>query len=152
MTTPIQERCPHCNRGLAYDPARHIELCPANPAQYDAYRAALEDPRRPGVLREKPDYEANRGDLYSGTVLMRTWACGWGDVAEHFGLARREKEPRKAINWLDRTLRVMGPEIDAEIARNRAIEQAVGEIGLQVLRVREVAGSDGKTYQYFQIR
>ncbi|MBP8292044.1 MAG: hypothetical protein KAX65_04680 [Caldilineaceae bacterium] len=115
------------------------------------YRAALEDPARPGVQREKPDYEANRGDLYSGTVLMRTWACGWGDVAEKFGLARREKEPRKAINWLDKTLRVMGPEIDAEIARNRAIEAAVGEIGLKVLRVREVQHG-GRTYEYLQIR
>ncbi|MBP8292779.1 MAG: hypothetical protein KAX65_08395 [Caldilineaceae bacterium] len=151
MTTAIQERCPHCNRGLAYNPTQHIELCPANPAQYDAYRAALEDPARPGVQREKPDYEAHRGLLYSGTILLRTWDCGWGDVAEHFGLARREAEPRKPIRWLDKTLREEGPKIDQEIARNRAIERAVGEIGLAVLRTREVA-HDGRVYEYHLIR
>lgn len=148
----IQEHCPHCGRGLAYDPVRHITTCPARADLRDAYRAALEDPARPGYIREKPDYEANRGDKYSGTFLMRTWACGWGDLAERFGLARREAAPRKPIRWLDKTLKEEGPKIDAEIARNRAIEAAVGEIGLKVLRVREVAGSDGKVYQYMQIR
>lgn len=82
---------------------------------------------------------------------MRTWACGWGDLADKFGLARREAQPRKPINRLDKTLKVEGPKIDQEIARNRAIEASVGEIGLAVLRVREVA-HDGKMYNYYQIR
>lgn len=128
MTTPVTP-CPHCGRQITYKLAEHALLCPANPANVAAYRAVMEDPANPGVLRIKPEYEAARGELWSGEYLMRTWHCGWGELAARFGLAPREAEPRKPIQWLDKTLRKEGPEIDAEIARNRATTAPGGRSG-----------------------
>lgn len=119
MTAPATP-CPHCGRSIAYKPAMHETICPANPDNRATYRAVLEDPARPGVLRVKEEYEEARGELFSGTFLMRTWACGWGDLAAHYGLQPREAEPRKPIQWLEKTLKFAGPEIDAQIERNRA--------------------------------
>ncbi len=143
--------CPHCGRPQTYKQAQHAAVCPANPDNHATYRAALEDPARPGVLRIQPEYEAARGELWSGTFLERTWRCGWGDVAAHYGLAPREAEPRKPINWLHKTLEREGPAMDAEMERNRRIVRDADGIGLPVLRVREVAHG-GKVYEYCQIR
>ena len=151
MTAPRTTICPHCNNTLSKAPAAHIALCPANPDNYAAYRALLEDPAQPGTLRAKPEYEAARGELYSGTIIMRVWRCGWVRVGEHYGLEHAQAE-RKPIQWTRDTLPRIGKEIDEEIERNRKIAASVREIGLSVLRVREVAGSDGKTYNYYQIR
>ena len=146
--TPVT--CPHCGATLAYHHERHMTACPANPDMAAVYRAALEDPARPGTLRTKPEYEAHRGELYSGTVLMRLWRCYWVGLAAHYGLTHPQAG-RAPINWIDRTIRCIGAEMDAEIARNRAEVAGSGESGLPVLRVREVAHG-GKVYQYFQIR
>ncbi len=151
MTAPATP-CPHCGRSIAYKPAQHETICPANPDNRATYRAVLEDPAKPGVLRIKPDYEAARGDLFSGTFLMRTWACGWGDLAAHYGLAPREAEPRKPIQWLDKTLRTEGPKIDAEIERNRATTAPGKEIGLPVLGKGREVQHGGKVYVYYQVR
>ncbi len=150
MTAPATP-CPHCGRSIAYKPAEHAAACPANPANHATYRAVLEDPAKPGVLRIQPEYEAARGELWSGTFLERTWRCGWSDLAANYGLAPREAEPRKPINWLSKTLEREGPAMDAEMARNRTTTAPGAEIGLPVLRVREVA-HNGKVYQYCEIR
>lgn len=149
MTTPTP--CPHCGRSIAYKPTEHAAVCPANLANHAAYRAALEDPAKPGVLRIKPEYEAARGELFSGTFLMRTWDCGWGDLAARYGLQPREAEPRRPIQWLHKTLEREGPAMDAEMARNRTTTAPGAEIGLPVLRVREVQHG-GKVYVYYQVR
>ncbi len=129
MTRPI---CPHCARPQHFDPARHASLCPDNPDMQAAYRAALEDPAQPGSLRIKPDYEAARGDLYSGTYLMRLYRCGWPGLAERFGLTHTQAA-RKPINWMRDSIGKIGEEIDEEIERCRDIVD-VKEIGLPVLR------------------
>ncbi len=141
MTAPATP-CPHCGRSIAYKPAMHETTCPANPDNHAAYRAVLEDPARPGVLRIKPEYEAARGELWSGTFLMRTWGCGWGDLAAKYGLASREAEPRRPIQWLHKTLEREGPAMDAEMARNRKTTAPGAEIGLPVLRYRDVQVGD----------
>lgn len=151
MTPPKTVICPHCDTTLSKAPAQHIALCPANPELYAAYRAALENPARPGTLRAKPEYEAGRGELYSGTIIMRVWRCGWSKIGAHYGLEHAQQE-RKPIQWTKDTLPRIGKEIDEEIERNRRVLESVREIGLNVLRVREVAHSDGKVYQYMQIR
>ncbi len=133
MTAPRRVPCPHCAGTLSKAPAQHIALCPANPDMAAAYRAALEDPARPGTLRTKPDYEAHRGELYSGTVLMRLWRCYWVGLAAHYGLTHPQAG-RAPIQWIDKTIRRIGAAMDAEIARNRA-EAVGGESGLPVLRV-----------------
>ena len=149
MTPPKTVICPHCNNTLSKAPATHIALCPANPSLYAAYRAALEDPAWPGTLRAKLEYEAARGGLYSGTVLMRVWDCGWPALAARYGLVHAQQE-RKPIQWTRDTLPRIGKEIDAEIDRNRAITK-VQEIGLPVLRYRDV--QVGNVYQrIYQIR
>lgn len=119
MTTPATP-CPHCGRSIAYKPAQHETS--VRPTRTIARPTApcSKTPAKPGVLRIKPEYEEARGELFSGTFLMRTWACGWA-TWPRTGLARhREAEPRKPIQWLDKTLKVASPEIDAQIERNRA--------------------------------
>lgn len=81
---------------------------------------------------------------------MRLRHCCWVGLAAHYGLTHPQAG-RSPINWIDRTIRRMGAEMDAEIARNRAEVTAGGESGLPVLRVREVAHG-GSLPQYFQIR
>ena len=82
--------------------------------------------------------------------MMRTWRCGWSKLGAHYGLEHAQAA-RKPIQWTRDTLPRIGREIDEEIERNRRVLESVREIGLSVLRVREVA-HDGKTYNYYQIR
>ena len=40
MTTPATP-CPHCGRSIAYKPAQHAAICPANPDNRATYRVVL---------------------------------------------------------------------------------------------------------------
>ena len=127
--------CPFCHRTEKHYSAQHASLCPENPDMRDAYRAALEDPAAPGLLRKCREYDENRKELYSGSFLMRLYGVGWVGLAAHFGLTHSQGR-RRPINWIDKSVDRIGAEMDAEIERYRDITD-VRQVGLPVLRFED---------------
>lgn len=113
-----EDTCPHCGAAYQYL-ANHIEHCTLNPRVQAATRKALDDGT--GTIRDRNEYAQDRRGGAPIPALWRELGT-WPEVAKHFGLRMcADFEYRRKPSGLDLAVERIGAELDAEIARNRAL-------------------------------
>ena len=117
--------CPHCGK-VYTSPAIHVRGCVQNPEVRERTRLALDNGN--GTIRRAKEYRdaTNKGLAYK--TLIAEYGS-WDAVAAEFGLrlGPGAYQSRHSVgSKIDALLEIIGAEIDATIAENRALRYKCG--------------------------